>query len=66
MKVSVQREDFDLGAEIAALRRAIRRSARSRASSAWCATCAMTLEHYPGMTEKAIERSSTRRAGAGT
>jgi molybdopterin synthase catalytic subunit len=61
MKISVQSEDFDLGAECAALARGARTSARWRASSAWCATPTtaaafrrMTLEHYPGMTEKSL------------
>ena len=61
MKISVQREDFDCGAEIAAL---------SRGNPAVGALAAfvglvrevndgaqvgrMLLEHYPGMTEKAI------------
>jgi molybdopterin synthase catalytic subunit len=59
MAVRVQREDFELGAELAALRagrteiggqvsftRLVRDPARTLA--------AMELEHYPGMTEKAL------------
>ena len=56
MKISVQREDFDLGAEVQAL-------SRSHASVGAVATFVgvvrevpMVLEHYPGMTEKAIAK----------
>jgi len=62
MPVRVQTEDFDLGAEIAALRAA---DARVGAVVAFVGTvrdvsegagvAAMTLEHYPGMTERALE-----------
>jgi molybdopterin synthase catalytic subunit len=61
-RVSIQTEDFDVAAEIAALR------AGDKAVGAVCsfigtvrdrndgdAVSAMELEHYPGMTEKAIE-----------
>ena len=61
MAVRVQREDFDIGAEIAAFRRAdpgigaiasfiglVRDVNDSEAIAG------MTLEHYPGMTEKAL------------
>lgn len=61
-RVRVQSADFDLGAEVAALR------AGDPAVGAVCAfvgtvrdrsegspVSAMELEHYPGMTEKAIE-----------
>jgi len=61
--VSVQREPFDVGAEIAAI--AAGRPAIGAVASfvglvrelPGCATglSAMTLEHYPGMTEKALE-----------
>ena len=53
MKVSVQREDFDLNKEINLLR-------NDKAVGAVASfigqvrEVAMTLEHYPGMTEKAI------------
>jgi molybdopterin synthase catalytic subunit len=63
MKVLVQREDFDCGAEIEAIARGkpkiggvaafvglvrdVNEGARVRS---------MTLEHYPGMTEKAISK----------
>ena len=63
MPVRIQTEDFDAGAEIAALRRnnpevgavasfvGVCRTANDGA-----AVAGMTLEHYPGMTEKAIEK----------
>jgi molybdopterin synthase catalytic subunit len=62
MSVSVQEEDFDAGAEITALSRGcpevgavatfigLVRTARDGSG-----VQAMTLEHYPGMTEKALE-----------
>ena len=61
-RVSIQTEDFDLGAEVAALR------AGDPSIGAVCAfvgtvrdrneglgVSSMELEHYPGMTEKAID-----------
>ncbi len=63
MSVRVQSEDFDAGAEIAALRRAnpaIGAIASFiglvRDVNEGDAVAGMTLEHYPGMTEKSIER----------
>ncbi|MGN5476254.1 molybdenum cofactor biosynthesis protein MoaE [Cupriavidus basilensis] len=61
MSVRVQREDFDLGAEVMALR-AGRPAVGAVASfigtvrdvSEGSAVGAMELEHYPGMTEKAL------------
>ncbi len=62
MPVRIQHEDFDAGAEIARLRAGDPRIgavasfvgvARDRNDGAQVAS--MTLEHYPGMTEKAIE-----------
>lgn len=62
MPVRVQQEDFDAGREIAALRAD---DARVGAVAAFIGTVrdindrrevsALTLEHYPGMTEKALE-----------
>ena len=61
MKIAIQREDFDAGAEARALSRdnpAVGAVAsfvglvRDRNDGA--SVSAMTLEHYPGMTEKAI------------
>lgn len=53
MKVSVQRDDFDAGAEI----RALSRDPKVGALASFIGVVrevAMTLEHYPGMTEKAL------------
>jgi molybdopterin synthase catalytic subunit len=62
MSVSVQREDFDVGAEISALstgRTDIGAVASFtglvRSGNDGSAVSAMTLEHYPGMTEKALD-----------
>ncbi|MCU0956284.1 MAG: molybdenum cofactor biosynthesis protein MoaE [Hydrogenophaga sp.] len=62
-RVSIQREDFDLSSEVARLR------ADHRGIGAVCSfvgtvrdrndgqsVSSMELEHYPGMTEKAIEQ----------
>jgi molybdopterin synthase catalytic subunit len=61
MAVRVQREDFDISAEIAAFRRAnpgIGAIASFiglvRDVNDGGAVAGMTLEHYPGMTEKAL------------
>ena len=61
MKIAVQQEAFDLGAEVDALR-AGRTDIGAVASFVGLArdlneglgVSAMTLEHYPGMTEKAL------------
>jgi len=62
MGVRVQQEDFDIAAEITALRRAdpgIGAIASFiglvRDVNDGAAVAGMTLEHYPGMTEKALE-----------
>lgn len=62
MSVSVQEADFDVGAEIAALTAG---DARAGAVASFVGlvrdvndgsgVSEMTLEHYPGMTEKALE-----------
>ena len=62
MPVRVQQQDFDCGAEIAALRGT---DGRVGAVASFIGTvrdvnegtgvATMTLEHYPGMTEKALE-----------
>ncbi|MGE0875776.1 MAG: molybdenum cofactor biosynthesis protein MoaE [Burkholderiales bacterium] len=55
MKVSVQAEDFDAGVEI----RALSRDPRVGAVASFIGVVrevAMTLEHYPGMTDKALAR----------
>ena len=61
MTVRVQREDFDIGAEIASFRRAdpaIGAIASFiglvRDVNEGDVVAGMTLEHYPGMTEKAL------------
>jgi len=61
--VRIQTRDFDAGAEIAALRRG---NAKIGAVASFIGVCRdandgtavtkMTLEHYPGMTEKALEK----------
>ncbi len=53
MKISVQKEDFDAGAEI----RAVSGNPRIGAVASFIGVVRevpMTLEHYPGMTERAI------------
>ncbi len=70
MTVRVQQEDFDAGAEIAALRRA---NAKVGAVASFVgivrdvneggAVEEMALEHYPGMTERSIEEIITQARG---
>jgi molybdopterin synthase catalytic subunit len=62
MTVRIQTADFDVGAEIAVLRRGNRKIGAVasfigtvRDVNEGDAVTEMTLEHYPGMTEKAIE-----------
>jgi len=62
MPVRVQTQDFDAGAEIAALRAGNRRVGAIatfigtvRDLNEGEGVAAMTLEHYPGMTERALE-----------
>ncbi len=61
MTVRVQEEPFDAAAEYAAFRRADNRGATVmftgtvRQMSENAGISAMTLEHYPGMTERALE-----------
>jgi len=55
MRISVQAGDFDAGAEI----RALSRDPRVGAVASFIGVVrevAMTLEHYPGMTDKALVR----------
>jgi molybdopterin synthase catalytic subunit len=67
MPVRVQQHDFDLGAEVAALR-AGRLDVGAVASfvgtvrelNEGAGVAAMTLEHYPGMTERALEDICTQ------
>ena len=62
MTVRVQEADFDLGAELVALRAGDARVGALvsfvglvRDINAGAGVSEMTLEHYPGMTEKALE-----------
>jgi molybdopterin synthase catalytic subunit len=62
MPVRVQNADFDIGVEIAALRRGNPKIGAIasfiglvRDVNEGDAVSSMTLEHYPGMTEKALE-----------
>lgn len=62
MAVRVQQEDFDLGAELLALRRGNPKIGAIasflglvRDLNEGDAVAGMSLEHYPGMTEKALE-----------
>ena len=61
-RVSIREADFDLGAEVAALRdgdggvgAVVAFVGTVRDASEGAAITAMELEHYPGMTERAIE-----------
>jgi len=62
MPVRIQHDDFDISAEIAALR-AVRRDVGAVASfvgivrdvNEGASVSGMTLEHYPGMTERSIQ-----------
>ena len=65
MTVRVQQADFDLGAELTALRAGDARVGALasfvglvRDVSHGTGVAEMTLEHYPGMTEKAISSPS--------
>ena len=70
MAVRVQEADFDVGAELAALRA---QDARVGALASFLGlvrdindgarVAGMTLEHYPGMTEKALEAIVTEAKG---
>ena len=67
MTVRIQTEDFDIGAEIAALRRANPKIGAVasfvgvvRDVNEGGAVEEMTLEHYPGMTERSIEEIITQ------
>ena len=78
MPVRVQTEDFDLTREVAALRAAQgARNAKigaiatftgmvrdlNEVAGAQTAVAEMTLEHYPGMTERALEKIVTEAKG---
>ena len=62
MSVRVQREDFDVGAEVRRLTAGrtgigaiVSFAGVMRSENDGASIAGMTLEHYPGMTEKAIE-----------
>jgi molybdopterin synthase catalytic subunit len=55
MKISVQREDFDLGSEVKALGRDPQVGAVA-SFVGLVREVRMTLEHYPGMTESAMAK----------
>ncbi|MGQ0751457.1 MAG: molybdopterin synthase catalytic subunit MoaE [Betaproteobacteria bacterium] len=70
MTVRVQTQDFDAGAEIAALRRGNPKVGAVasfigivRDLNEGGAVAEMSLEHYPGMTERAIEGIVTQARG---
>lgn len=70
MTVRIQTADFDVSAEIAALRRAEPKIGAVasfvgvvRDANEGEAVAEMTLEHYPGMTEKSIEDIITQARG---
>ncbi len=63
MAVRVQREDFDLGAELSALRAGrtdigalVSFTGLVRDHATGTEIAGLTLEHYPGMTEKALAK----------
>lgn len=69
MHVSVQTGDFDLAAEYAGLRRRLGDQMGAVAHfvglvrGEGAAVESLTLEHYPGMTERSIERIAEQAAG---
>src|SRR5688572_17270570 len=70
MTVRIQNADFDVGAEMAALRRGNPKIGAVasfvgvvRDVNEGDAVAEMTLEHYPGMTEKAVEEIITQAKG---
>ena len=56
MKVSVQREDFDLSAEVKALAQKSQNVGAVASFVGVVREVAMTLEHYPQMTEASIRK----------
>ena len=70
MAVRVQRADFDIGAEVKRLTAGrtdigaiVTFTGTVRADSAGSGVAAMTLEHYPGMTEQELARVEAEAAG---
>ena len=69
MSVRVQREDFDIGAEVARLAAGrtdigaiVTFTGVVRAENDGAGVAAMTLEHYPGMTEAELARVEAQAA----
>jgi molybdopterin synthase catalytic subunit len=56
VKVSIQREDFDLTAEVDAIRRNDPKIGAVATFTGQVRDVSMTLEHYPGMTENSIRK----------
>ena len=56
MKISVQREDFDLTAEVDSIRKNNPKVGAVASFVGQVREVGMTLEHYPGMTENAIRK----------
>ena len=54
MKISVQREDFDVGSEVQNLSKQSKSIGAVASFVGLVREVPMTLEHYPGMTERAI------------
>ena len=62
MRISVQAQDFDLSAEV----RNLSKDPKTGAVASFVGVVrevAMTLEHYPGMTDKALERIAREAMG---
>ena len=56
MKISVQREDFDVGFELKNLSKQSQKIGAVASFVGLVRDVEMTLEHYPGMTERAIAK----------
>jgi molybdopterin synthase catalytic subunit len=56
MKISVQREDFDLTAEVDSIRKNNPKVGAVATFTGQVREVGMTLEHYPGMTENSIRK----------
>jgi len=63
LKVSVQREDFDLSRECEFLRDGKREVGALATFVGVVREVPMTLEHYPGMTQKSIEKIAREAMG---
>jgi molybdopterin synthase catalytic subunit len=56
MKISIQREDFDLTAEVDSIRKNNSKVGAVASFVGQVRDVSMTLEHYPGMTENSIRK----------